>query len=56
MESIIAPSQATFIPGRYMNDNIIVSHEIMHYLNKKKGWLSLMALKIDMNRADDRVW
>lgn len=38
-----------------MNDNIIVSHEIMHHMNKKKGNLALMAWKIDMAKTYDHV-
>lgn len=38
-----------------MHENIIISHEIMHYMNRKKGKLGFMALKIDMAKAYDKV-
>lgn len=56
LDSIISPSQVAFIPGRSMNDNIIVSHEIMHHMNKKKGNLSLTALKFEMAKAYGVEW
>nr|XP_027065280.1 uncharacterized protein LOC113691366 [Coffea arabica] len=37
-------------------DNIMVSHEYMHYLkNKKQGKDGFMAVKLDMSKAYDRV-
>lgn len=38
-----------------MNKNIIISHEIMHHRNKKKGKLWLIAIKIDMDKSYDKV-
>ncbi|XP_021744425.1 uncharacterized protein LOC110710441 [Chenopodium quinoa] len=35
LPDIISDSQHTFIPGRYMEDNILLSHELMHLLNKQ---------------------
>lgn len=48
-------TQSTFVSGRLMTDNVVISHEIMNHMNKKKGKLSLMALKIDMAKAYDQV-
>lgn len=36
LEDIIHPSQTAFIPNRAIQDNIIINHEIMMYLNSKK--------------------
>lgn len=55
LELIIHPCQSAFIPNRSINDNIIVNHEIMYYLNKKKGKRGFMAIKIDLVKAYDRV-
>lgn len=52
---IIHPSQSAFIPQCYLNDNIIINHEIMYYLNKKRGKTSYMATKIDIAKAYDRL-
>lgn len=55
LDSTISPAQAAFIPNRKMGDNVIISHEIMHHLNRKRGSLCLMALKVDLAKAYDRV-
>lgn len=45
-----------FIPGRFMDDNILVAHEITHCINKqRRGSEHMAALKLDMNKAYDRV-
>nr|XP_027121394.1 uncharacterized protein LOC113738404 [Coffea arabica] len=52
----ICKNQSAFIPGRQILDNIMVSHEYMHYLkNKKQGKDGFMAVKLDMSKAYDRV-
>ena len=39
-----------------MEDNILISHELTHVINKhRRGNVHLAALKIDMNKAYDRV-
>lgn len=54
--SIISESQAAFVPGRNISDNILVAHEIMHSLKAKKGCQSAyMAVKTDISKAYDRV-
>ena len=56
MDSIISPYQNVFIQGRNIFDNILLAHEIMDTLRKKKGRKdSFGALKIDINKAYDRV-
>lgn len=55
LEGIIHPSQATFVPNRSIGDNVIINHEIMYYLNRKSGKTGLMAIKIDLAKAYDRI-
>ncbi|GKA25827.1 reverse transcriptase, partial [Tanacetum coccineum] len=56
MRKIISPQQSTFIPGRQIQDSIVVANEAFHYIrNKKNGEQSVMALKIYLNKAFDRV-
>ncbi|KAL2942986.1 LINE-1 retrotransposable element ORF2 protein [Bienertia sinuspersici] len=48
--------QNAFIPGRLMNDNCLLAHEIINWVkHKKKGKLSASVLKIDLSKAYDRI-
>jgi Reverse transcriptase (RNA-dependent DNA polymerase) len=53
MHSLIDPSQTTFIPSRYILDNVLVAHEIIHSvkIDKSKG----LPLKEDFEKAYDKV-
>lgn len=46
----ISANQRAFVPGRLIQDNILVAHEAFHYLKtKKSGKKYEMAIKVDMN-------
>ncbi|XP_073121701.1 uncharacterized protein [Henckelia pumila] len=56
LNSIISRFQSAFTPGRSITDNVMISFEISHYLNRKtQGKRGGAALKIDMSKAYDRV-
>ena len=56
LPGLIDNFQNAFVPGRQMSDNILLSHELIHTINKQRsGSRHLAALKIDMNKAYDRV-
>ena len=48
MQSIISPTQCSFVPGRHSSDNIIIAQEAMHSMRLKKGNKEMMAIKIDI--------
>lgn len=55
IDTVIHPAQAAFIPNRSIMDNLIINHEVMCYLNGKKGRRGFMAVKVDMAKAYNRV-
>ena len=56
LDAVIDESQSTFVQGRLIIDNVIVAFETMHYIDqRKKGKEALMAEKLDMSKAYDRV-
>ena len=52
---LISPSQASFIPQRQINDNIIIMQEVLHTMKKKKGGKGLLVIKIDLEKAYDHL-
>jgi hypothetical protein len=55
LHHFIFPLQSAFVPSRNIQDNSILAHELLHTLKKKKGRGGLMAIKIDMEKAFDRM-
>lgn len=56
LQSVVSPNQSAFVPGRLIQDNVFVAHEAFHFMKlKKKGAEGFMALKLDFNKAYDRV-
>ncbi|XP_056688684.1 uncharacterized protein [Spinacia oleracea] len=53
LPSLISNYQHTFIPGRYMEDNVLLSHELLHMVNSRKA--DMAVIKVDMSKAYDRV-
>lgn len=55
MEDLVSPCQCSFIPRRQSGDNIIIAQEVIHSMKKKKGVVGWMAVKIDLEKAYDRL-
>lgn len=54
--TVIAESQAAFIPGRNISDNVLVVHELLHSLKTTKDCHNgYLAIKTDISKAYDRV-
>ena len=55
MDKLVGPAQASFIPGRLSMDNIVVIQEAVHSMRRKKGRSGWMLLKLDLEKAYDRI-
>ncbi|KAL0403891.1 UNVERIFIED_CONTAM: hypothetical protein Sradi_2029900 [Sesamum radiatum] len=56
LSTIIFESQSAFIPGRLINDNVLVAYEINHYLaHKYGGSVGYVAMKLDLSKAYNYV-
>ncbi|GAA0153263.1 hypothetical protein LIER_43218 [Lithospermum erythrorhizon] len=54
--NIISETQSAFLPGCFISDNILVSHELLHYMKHKvTSKNAFMSLKLDMSKAYDRI-
>ncbi|KAF7807956.1 reverse transcriptase [Senna tora] len=58
LPKFISQHQRAFVSGRLIQDNIVIAHEVFHYLKeKRRGGNYEYALKMDMNKAYDHfVW
>lgn len=52
---IVSPNQNSFIAGRGTDVNFMIASEILHSMSKKKGKKGLFAMKIDLEKAYDRL-
>jgi mannosylglycoprotein endo-beta-mannosidase len=50
---ITKPSQSAFLPGRYILDGVVVLHETIHELKRRKQ--NGIILKLDVEKAYDKV-
>ena len=56
LQDIVCENQSAFISERLIIDNVLVAHELIHHINrKKKGKCGEMGLKLDISKAYDRV-
>ncbi|XP_031099806.1 uncharacterized protein LOC116004005 [Ipomoea triloba] len=51
----VGPYQSSFVKGRQISDNILIYQEIMHTMRSKKGSTGFMAIKLDFEKAYDRL-
>ena len=52
-DKLIGPSQTAFIPGRYIMEGVMILHETLHELHRKR--LDGVILKLDFEKAYDNL-
>jgi hypothetical protein len=52
-DKLIGPSQTTFIPGRYIMEEVVMLHEMIHELHMKRQ--DEVILKLDFEKAYDKL-
>ena len=51
---VVSQCQSAFIPSKSITDTILISSEVLHYLNgKTQGKIGYAVLKVDMTKAYD---
>jgi hypothetical protein len=55
LSNLISPYQTTFVPGRRGVDNVVIAEELIHTIHKKKGRIGHVILKVDLEKAYDRI-
>ena len=53
---VISENQSAFVLGRAISDNVLITHEVIHYLKTSKAKQRVfMVVKTDMSKAYDRL-
>lgn len=55
MTQLVRPNQVSFIPFRYISENIVIAQEVIHTMRQSRGIHDWMAIKVDLEKAYDRV-
>ncbi|OMO86355.1 reverse transcriptase [Corchorus capsularis] len=55
LNKLICPLQSSFIPGRQGIDNVVIVQELIHTMKKTKGARGWMAIKIDLEKAFEKL-
>lgn len=51
----ISPTQNSFLPGRGSETNVIIASKVVHSIHHKKGPIGFFALKLDLEKAYDKL-
>lgn len=55
MEDLVYLAQCSFVPYRQSKENTLIPQEVIHSMKKKRGKSGWMTIKIDLEKAYDRL-
>ena len=55
LDKLISLAQFAFVPGRWISENQLIVHELLHSFKKRKVKGGFVTLKVDLQKAYDRV-
>lgn len=56
LQEVISENQSTFVTGRAISDNVLITHEMLHFLKNSGATIHCsMAVKTDISKAYDRL-
>ena len=55
LDKLVSLIQSAFVPGRKGVNNAIIVQEIIHTISKKKGRVGYMEIKVDLEKAYDKL-
>ena len=55
LPDLIGPQQTSFVSGRHIIENIVIAQEVIHTIKKKIGGKTMVAVKVDLEKAYDRL-
>lgn len=56
LQDVISETQSAFVPGRVISDNVLITHEVLHYLKRSGATKHCsIAVKTHISKAYDRL-
>lgn len=52
---VVSPYQSGFVPGRRIQENIVIAQEMAHSMAKMRGKNGFFAIKVDLSKAYDKL-
>ena len=55
LSKLVSPLQIAFVPGRRGTNNVVIMQKLIYAISRKKGQVGYMAIKIDLEKAYDKL-
>lgn len=52
MADLVLPNQVSFVPGRHIQDNIIITQDLVHTVSRPRGRKMFMSIKMDLEATN----